>query len=234
MKKKLLQLVCTTLIYMIFSGCGDTPNTKKELSEEEIYQNKINAELLKDTVVNDIFLNLNFGDNSETVLQKLNKISSDNNLLIGSKWSGYTYYFKFDEEYDFNFNTGVANLEFEYYDNKLYKLILSVEPRKDYMANTQTDANLLYYNLTKLFNKKFGYHHMEKKQTRFPEKQDALWNKYWVHGNRLISIEINYYSVDVVYTDLLTLRIVEELENKKEEKEKQKRKVQINQSETDI
>ena len=104
MKKILLQLVCTTLIYIIFSGCGDTPNTKKELSEEEIYQNKINAELLKDTVVNDIFLNLNFGDNSETVLQKLNKISSDNNLLIGSKWSGYTYYFKFDEEYDFSYN----------------------------------------------------------------------------------------------------------------------------------
>ena len=55
---------------------------------------------------------------------------------------------------------------------------------------------------------------MIKKQTRFSEDEDALWNQYWVHGNRLISIEINYYSVDVVYTDLLTLRIVEELENK--------------------
>jgi hypothetical protein len=220
---------------MILSGCGDTPNTKKELSEEEIYQNKIKEELLKDTVVNDIFLNLNFGDNSETVLQKLNTISSDNNLLIGSKWSGYTYYFKFDEEYDMEWDTGVANLEFEYYDNKLYKLILSVKPRKDrYSTNSQTNADLLYYNFSKLFRKKYGYHHMIKKQTRFPEDEDALWNQYWVHGNRLISIEINYYSVDVIYTDLLTLEIVKELEKKEEEKERQKTRDQINQSETDI
>ena len=233
MKKLHLKIIYTTLICMIISGCGYMTESKKDLSEEEIYQNKINNELLKDTLVNDIFLDLNFGDNPQTVLQKLKIIRKKNNLLTGSKLSGYTYCFKFDEEYDFNYNTGIANLEFEYYNNKLYKLILSVKPKKD-VFNTQITSNLLYFNLSNLFVKKFGHYHITKKQTRFPEYEDALWNLYWVHGNRLISIEINNLSVDVTYTDLFTLRTLEELENKKEEKERQKIRDQINQSEFDI
>jgi len=223
---------------MVLIGCGGASSTKKELSEEEIYQNKINDEILKDTIVNDIFLNFNFGDNLETVMQKVDECAKSNDSFIGSSRTGwYTYYWFFDEEKGAEAYT---DFDFEYFDNKLYKLILSVKPTKENSWDkvSQIEANLLHNYLFNIFKNKYGYTRIRKKQILFPQEEVFWDNRYWIHGNRQISIEINHLSVDVIYTDLLILERAEALqrkeEMKKEEKELQKQKQKRLQSETDI
>ena len=240
MMKKIL-LICAPLIYVFLIGCGGASNTKKELSEEEIYQNKINDELLKDTIVNDIFLNFNFGDNLETIMQKADECAKSNDLFIASSvgTNMYTYFWYFDEEKRERAEA-YTDFDFEYFDNKLYKLTLSVKPTREnsWEKASQIKADLLYYDLCNMFDNKYGYTYIQKKQILFPLEEGHFNNRYWIHGNRQISIEINHLSVDIIYTNLLISEKAETLQRKekmkKEEAEVQKQKQKLLQSETDI
>ena len=135
------------LISFVFIGCQNFNDVVNESNFIDEYNEKVNKELNKDTLINDIFLNLKFGDSEKLVNSKIKKLYSQKKLQLNSN-NKYVYEFIGEIELE----NGISTIIPSYHNNKLYKLTLFVTPKKQiYSTNDLVYFELLYLTLNKKY-----------------------------------------------------------------------------------
>jgi hypothetical protein len=200
MKKLLLILLCVPLIF----SCGEKEDKVLKLEE------KIAYELSQEIEVNDLFLNFEFGDTEKEVNKKLRELVKKDKISIDNI-GRYSY------EFNNPIKKGIATFSFDYYQDKLYKLSLTVDPKNRYdmdfslKEDINTDVSLVFFKIMELYCEKFGTP-LRTDNVIFKE-EIAYSNLHWVKGNRLIEISV-FVDVTIDYIDLNIQSLVENENNK--------------------
>ncbi len=197
-------ITCSFLLLLL--GC-DTNSLDNKKTQKE-YENRVEQELNSGLRNDDIFMTFKFGDSENDVNTKFKRLKDNGKITLDDK-KRYTYEFVFDE---FEFNNGHATFLLKYHNNKLYQFRIIVKPNDDMKAlggseNSeflQTKSEGLFYSLAMLYMEKFG-HQIRRRNALFKTK-----DCFWINGNREIEISLSSGFVNVIYTDLSSLRRMEE------------------------
>ena len=205
------KITFSIMTLIVFIGCNQAEKKAKE--REIAFEKKIDTEL-KSGIRNDtIFLGYNFGMTQKEFSRKTSDLRKEKKLYVNER-NTLAYKMTIDD------NALGQDLEAtyspEYYNNKLFKLGVSVKSTK---YNT---PELTQLQLVRLFNDKYGfYDHSEKSIL------ETTNNYYWIDGNRQIEVICGYDDARIFYTDLLAEK---EFETKKESEQKS----QLNKTKSDI
>ena len=220
MKKIFIILISLALIII---SCNNFQN------ELKAYNDIVEAELARDTVINEIFMGLNYGDSESTTKKKLRKLLIDKKLSK-NKNNQYVYEFTLEEDMKFWLGQVKAVVDLQFHNNKLFKLTLrsaydqSVRPHIKNESKTRfmhSDISSRYFN--KYIINKYKYHLAKNKFI------DDLDDKYYIYSNNQIKIS-SYINTVVIYTDLRILKEIEiEEQKEKEIKNEENRKERIKQ-----
>jgi hypothetical protein len=112
------------------------------------------------------------------------------------KFNKYQYEFIFD---DLIIQKGIANFQIDYYNGKLYKFKLSIEPIVLYKASIPISN--LQLKLIMIYGAKYGFSTVER-QSDYSDVNDHLW----IDGNRMIRIYSAFDEAIIIYTDLIAER----------------------------
>lgn len=202
-------IACSFLLLLL--GC-DTDSLENKKAQKE-YENRVEQELNSGVRNDDIFMTFKFGDSENDVNTKFKRLKDNGKITLDDK-KRYTYEFVFDE---YEFNNGYATFSQKYHNNKLYQFRIMVEPYDDMKALggngssefLQIKSEGLLYNLAMLYMEKFGVP-IERRNVLLKTK-----NKIWINGNREIKISLGSGFVNVIYTDLSSLRRMEEKKKNK-------------------
>lgn len=212
-------LLCLPFLFM---SCNKYEN------ELKAYKDIVEVELARDTVINEIFMGLNYGDSESTTKKKLRKLLNDKKLSK-NKNNQYIYEFTLEEDMKFWLGQVKAIVDLQFHNNKLYKLILRasydesvmpyVKESKTIFMHSEIDSR--YFN--KYIHKKYKYHKVKNKFI------DDLNDNYYIFSNNQIKIS-SYINTVVTYTDLRMIKKIEiEEEKEKEIKNEESRKERIKQ-----
>ena len=219
MKKIFIILISLALIII---SCNNFQN------ELKAYNDIVEVELARDTVINEIFMGLNYGDSESTTKKKLRKLLNDKKLSK-NKNNQYIYEFTLEEDMKFWLGQVKAIVDLQFHNNKLYKLILRAsydESVMPYVKESKTifmhsDINSRYFN--KYIHKKYKYHKVKNKFF------DDLNDNYYIYSNNQIYIS-SYINTLVTYTDLRMIKKKKiEEQKEKEIKKEENRKERIKQ-----
>lgn len=194
------------LVLLLMVGCDNDSLENKKAQKE--YENRVEQELNSGVRNDDIFMTFKFGDSENDVNTKFKRLKDNGKITLDYK-KRYTYEFVFDE---YELNNGYATFSQNYHNNKLYQFRIMVEPYDDMKdlggrgssEFLQTKSKGLLYNLAMLYMKKFGVP-IEKRNVLLKTKDHI-----WINGNREIKISLGSGFVNVIYTDLSSLRHMEE------------------------
>ena len=193
----------TTVILMIFIGCQ---NQKKD--SHDIIREKVETELATGVRNDTIFLDFRFGMDRNEVSEQLGKLVNENRLTINRP--NYEYFFDFGESKIPR--KAKANFNIEYFDDKLYRLILFVTSDELISA-----PGIIQLHLASIFSEKYGYNYL--RRPSIIDDRDAF---VWIHGNRKIEIIAGFDDARVFYTDLIALKEKEKHDELKSAESKEK------------
>ncbi len=192
MKKVLILLSCI----VVLSACvGNNRNLQQKLLDK-----KINAGLKSGISHDTVFLGLCLGDPLKTVNDDLNVLVDKKELSINASGQ-YEYTFSFSGPGN-SVVTARAVLSEKYYRDKLYQLILNVQSDNPSISYPP----VLELSLLDLYKKQNGddYLSSNTKITEYSNYKDY----YWVKGNSMTELKLSSGAVLVVYTDLLTQKLL--------------------------
>lgn len=205
---KLLRYILNTILFIsltvIFIGCNNFQN------ELKTYNDIVEVELARDTVINEIFMGLNYGDSESTTRKKLRKLLNDKKLSRNEN-NQYVYEFSLEEDMKIWLGQVEAVVDLQFHNNKLYKLTLRASYDESVMSYIESkiifmhsEISMRYFN--KYIHKKYKYHRVKNKLI------DDLDDYYYIYSNNQIKIS-SYINTVVTYTDL---RMIKEIEIKEE------------------
>ena len=218
MKKLLLILLC---LPFIFTSCN---SHKTELNT---YNDIVDIELDRDTVITDIFMGLKYGDSELTTKKKLRKLLKEKKISSNNK-NLLEYEFAIEQGTEDLIGKVKAIIDVKFHNDKLYKLTLRASPdrtKKFYVGDDRT-LQLIHVTLYSIFHFKYiykGYKTYEMKNTLSEENID----KYLIYANNQIKIS-TWLNTDVTYTDLRILKEIEIQEKKEIEASEKERMKKIN------
>jgi len=200
MTKKITFIVLTLILVF---GCNQAEKYEKEL--EIAFEKKIESELNSGIRNDTIFLGYTLGMNKKEFSKKTNELRKEKKLYVNNE-STLAYKMTIDDN---AFGKDLeATFSPEYYNEKLFKLGVSVKPTK------YSSPELTQLQLVRLFNDKYGlYDHFEKSIL------ETTNNYYWIDGNRQIEVVCGFNDARIFYTDLLAEK--ESDTNKELEQEKE-------------
>jgi len=216
MKKLLLILLC---LPFIFTSC----NSHK--SELNTYNDIVDIELDRDTVITDIFMGLKYGDSELTTMKKLRKLLQEKKLSSNNK-NILEYDFGIEQRTEDLIGKVKAIVDVKFHNDKLYKLTLRASPDRTKKSYVDDDRilKLIHVTLHSILHSKYisqGYKTYEMKNRLSEENIDM----YLIYANNQIKVS-TFRSTDITYTDLRILKEIE-IEEKKEieasEKERMKK-----------
>lgn len=184
MKKS--NIILITLL-LILSSCEKMEREKEAKSLIEHREKELSKNIRKDSIFLDFVFGMTKNEFQKHLkkLKKLKKLKTDN--------LGYYYYtFKFGENKIPS--TGKATFSPEYFENKLYKLKISVDSDESISSPL-----LMQLNLASIYRDKYGFNYFREKSF-FTEKDDFIW----VEGNREIELVAGITDARIFYTDLIT------------------------------
>lgn len=188
------QLPLLFIFIISLTNCQDYQREKQQKAIDE----RIASELESGVKKNDIFLGLTFGMPEEQVLYKLRMLVSEGKLIYNTS---NDYYY----EFDFGENSlppkAQAVFSAEFYEDKLYKLSISVKSN-----NLVSIPELILHELWEVYVAKYGYTFLTQKSFIDEDYDDYIW----IDGNRMIKLILGIDDVRIFYTDL-TIKNLKEL-----------------------
>lgn len=202
MKKIIIQL---TIMLLILNSCEKIERKNEEKKLIEHRETELSKNIRKDT----IFLDFVFGMSENEFEKHLRKLIGQEKLKIDDL--GYYYY-------TFNFGeneipkSGKATFSPEYFENKLFKLSISVS--SDELISSPLLTQL---KLVSIYSDKYGFNYFREKSAITEED-----NFIWIEGNREIELVAGISDARIFYTDLIAEKKskisneTQAIENKKE------------------
>ena len=216
------------IMFLILSCGEDKPSTNlKQIQNKQIKDIESRSD---SRYVEDIFLNLKFGDSEDVVSDKLEQLLSQGEVFLDDK-RRYTYKFNFDIDISEVF----SRFQMKYHNDELYKLTLIVEENKpdylDYLSNKETlidlGTEIIHSNLTMLYLDKYSsnyqYEISKERGLINPEYPD----RYYIDGNLQIKISLDIDKVYVEYLDLFMDKQIKKNEEIKKDQDIKKTKSDI-------
>lgn len=208
---------------IIFIGCNNFQN------ELKTYNDIVEVELARDTVINEIFMGLNYGDSESLTKKKLRKLLSEKKLSKNAN-NKIEYEFTLDEDMKKWLGQVKAVVDLQFHNNKLYKLTLRASYDKSVMSFIKNESKIIFMHrdldrryFNKYIHKKYKRHNIKNKYIK------DLDDDYYIYSNNQIKIS-SYTNTDITYTDLRILKEKEiEEEKEKEIKNEESRKERIKQ-----
>lgn len=192
-------------IIIIFTGCQ---NLKKEKDSHDLICEKIETELSSGVRNDTIFLNFRFGMDRNEVSEHVKKLINEGRLTINRP--KYEYLFDFGE--NILPRIAKADLNVEYFDDKLYRLILYVT--SDELISS---PSLIQIHLASVFRDKYGYNYLKR-----PSVIDGKEAYVWIHGNMKIEVIAGIDDARVFYTDLVAMKKKEKFDELKSAESKER------------
>ena len=190
-----------TLLLLIFIGtlisCQDYQRDK----QQQAIDHRIEKELARGERNDTIFLGLRFGMTENEILRHFKKLTRENKLSLNES---NTYEYEFDFGENSMPSKGKATFSTDYFNNKLFKLSISVKS-EDLVSNAQ----LIQLSLVKIYASKYGYSYLERKSL------SGNTSYYiWIDGNRMIEIVAGINDARIFYTDLIVEQAKEKFDDK--------------------
>ena len=206
---KKITLIILTLVLLISCNQAEKKAKEKEIAFDKKIESELNSGIRNDT----IFLGYTFGMSEKEFNKKTSDLRKENKLYVNDS---RTLAYKMTIDDNALGQDLEATLSPEYYNEKLFKLGVSVKSTK---YNT---PELTQLQLVRLFNDKYGfYDHSEKSIL------ETTNNYYWIDGNRQIEVVCGFDDARIFYTDLLAEK---EFETNKEIEQKE----QLNKTKSDL
>jgi len=208
---------------IIFIGCNNFQN------ELKTYNDIVEVELARDTVINEIFMGLRYGDSESLTKKKLRKLLSEKKLSKNAN-NKIEYEFITDESTLSLIGPIKALIDVEFHNDKLYvfKLRASLDANTNQFLENEKKIELMHLVLNKPFNTKYrslGYKTIKLENIL----NDKIKDDYYIYSNNQIKIS-SWLNTDITYTDLRILKEIEiEEEKEKEIKNEENRKERIKQ-----
>lgn len=220
MNRLIIILISLTFIFI---SCNNFQN------ELKTYNDIIEVELARDTVINEIFMGLNYGDSESTTKKKLRKLLNGKKLSKNEN-NKIEYEFIIDESALDLIGPIKAIIDVEFHNDKLYefKLRASLDANTNQFLEEEKKIEFMHLVLNGLFYTKYrssGYKKIELENIL----NDKIKDDYYVYSNNQIKIS-SWLHTDITYTDLRILKEIEiEEEEEKEIKNEANRKERIKQ-----
>ena len=208
---------------IIFIGCNNFQN------ELKTYNDIVEVELARDTVINEIFMGLNYGDSESLTKKKLRKLLSEKKLSKNAN-NKIEYEFITDESTLSLIGPIKALIDVEFHNDKLYvfKLRASLDANTNQFIENEKKIELMHLKICRLYSDKYifkGYKKIELENIL----NDKIKDDYYIYSNNQIKIS-SWLHTDITYTDLRILKEKEiEEEKEKEIKNEENRKERIKQ-----
>jgi hypothetical protein len=209
MKKLLLILLC---LPFIFISCNTYEN------ELKAYNDIVEVELSRDTIISDVFLGLSYGDSWEAANEKLDKLRNRNKISRNQYHS-----FKYEYEFGIVEKKGIlsrgylkAIIDLKFHKDKLY-LIELLTGLGEYPSSTfltSKEEELVHKKLNLIYLGKYGsaqYKYIEVKNPYV-----LIDDNYFICANNQIMISSSI-GTKITYTDL---RVLKEIEKERKKKRK--------------
>lgn len=208
---------------IIFIGCNNFQN------ELKTYNDIVEVELARDTVINEIFMGLRYGDSESLTKKKIRKLLSEKKLSKNAN-NKIEYEFITDESTLSLIGPIKALIDVEFHNDKLYvfKLRASLDANTNQFIQNEKKIELMHLSICRLYSDKYifkGYKIIELENIL----NDKIKDDYYIYSNNQIKIS-SWLHTDITYTDLRILKEKEiEEEKEKEIKNEENRKERIKQ-----
>ncbi len=190
------QILLILIVIGILTSCQSQRDKQQQAIDNRI-DNELATGLRNDT----IFLGLRFGMTEKETSAHLNKLVSEKKIYLNTS-SAYEYEFDFGE--NSMLSKGQATFSADYFNDKLFKLSISVKSSDDLIS----DAEYIQVKLMEIYASKYGYTCLTKKSIL--DDSDIY---IWINGNRMIKLVAGINDARIFYIDLIAEQEKEEFDD---------------------